>query len=109
MYDPVLDAFWSLRQMSTDEIANFNPLRPLPPGGPVVDPDGFDYSSDDDNLLDRDKPHLCASPKYYHTIGDYESLSFYYEFLSDEVILAPSGRMVSSERSYGGDFTQSKE
>ena len=47
MYDPVVDAFRSLRQMSADEIAHFNPLRPSPPGCPVVDPDGFDYSSDD--------------------------------------------------------------
>ena len=95
MHDPVLDAFRSLRQMSADEIANFNPLRPSPPGGPVVDPNGFDYSSDDNSVLDTDKPRLRASPKYYHTIGDYESSSFYCKFLSDEVILAPSGRMVS--------------
>jgi hypothetical protein len=90
MYDPVVDAFWSLCQMSADEIAHFNPLCPSPLGCPVVDPDGFDYSSDDN----REKPRLHASPKYYHTIGDYESSSFYCKFLSDEVILAPSGRMV---------------
>ena len=72
-YDPVVDAFRNLRQMSADEIAHFNPLRPSPSGCPVVDPDGFDYSSDDDN---REKPRLRASPKYYHTIGDYESSSF---------------------------------
>jgi len=59
-----------------------------------VDPDGFDYSSDD-SLLDREKLRLCASPKYYYTIGDYESSSFYCEFLSDEVVRVPSGRMVS--------------
>ena len=93
-YDPVVDAFRSLRQMSADEIAHFNPLRPSPPGGPVVDPDGFDYSSDD-SLLDREKLHLRASPKYYYTIGDYESSSFYCEILSDEVVRAHSGRMVS--------------
>jgi len=61
--DPVVDAFRSLRQMFADEIAHFNPLRPSPPGGPVVDPDGFDYSSDD-SLLDREKLRLRASPKY---------------------------------------------
>ena len=61
--DPVVDAFRSLRQMSAHEIAHFNPLRPSPPGGPVVDPDGFDYSSDD-SLLDREKLRLRASPKY---------------------------------------------
>ena len=94
MYDPVVDAFRSLHQMSADEIAHFNPLRPSPPGGPVVDPDGFDYSSDD-SLLDREKLRLRTSPKYYYTIGDYESSSFYCEFLSDEVVRAPSGRMVS--------------
>ena len=48
--------------MSADEIGHFNPLRPSPPGSPVVDPDGFDYSSDD-SLLDREKLCLCASPK----------------------------------------------
>ncbi len=63
MYDPVVDAFRSLRQMSANEIAHFNPFRPSPPGGPVVDPDGFDYLSDDDSLLDREKPCLRASPK----------------------------------------------
>ena len=94
MYNPVVDAFRSLRQMSANEIAHFNPLRPSPPGGSVVDPSGFDYSSDD-SLLDREKLRLNASMKYYSTIGDYESSSFYCEFLSDEVILAPSGRMVS--------------
>ena len=47
MYNPVVNAFWSLCQMSADEIAHFNPLRPSLPGGLVVDPDGFDYSSDD--------------------------------------------------------------
>jgi hypothetical protein len=94
MYDPVVDAFRSLRRMSANEIAHFNPLRPSPPGGPVVDPDGFDYSSDD-SLLDKEKPRLRTSPKYYYTIGDYKSSSFYCEFLSDEVVRAPSGRMVS--------------
>ena len=92
--DPVVDAFRSLRQMSAHEIAHFNPLRPSPPGGPVVDPDGFDYSSDK-SLLDREMLRLRASPKYYYTIGDYESSSFYCEFLSDEVVRAPSGCMVS--------------
>jgi hypothetical protein len=94
MYDPVVNAFWSLRQMSANEIAHFNPLRPSPPGGSVVDPSGFDHSSDD-SLLDKEKLRLHASMKYYYTIGDYESSSFYCEFLSDEVVRAPSGRMVS--------------
>ena len=80
--------------MSADEIAHFNPLHPLPLGGPVVDPDGFDYSSDD-SLLDREKLRLRSSPKYYYTIGNYESSSFYCEFLSDEAVRAPNGRMVS--------------
>jgi hypothetical protein len=94
MYDRVVNAFRSLRQMSANEIAHFNPLCPSQPGGPVVDPDGFDYSSGD-SLLDREKSRLRTSPKYYYTIGNYESLSFYCEFLSDEVVRAPSGRMVS--------------
>jgi hypothetical protein len=95
MYDPVVNAFRSLRQMSANEIAHFNPLRPLPPGCFVVDPDGFDYSSDDSLLDSREKLRFRSSPKYYYTIGDYESSSFYCEFLSDEVVRAPSGRMVS--------------
>jgi len=94
MYDPVVNAFRSLRQMSANEIAHFNPFCPSPLGGPIVDPDGFDYSSDD-SLLDREKLRLRASPKYYYTIGDYESLSFYCEFLSDEAVRTPSGHMVS--------------
>jgi len=94
MYDQVADAFRSLHQMFADEIAHLKPRRPSPPGGPAVDPDGFDYLSDN-SLLDREKLHHLASPKYYYTIGDYESLSFYCEFLSDEVVRTPSGRMVS--------------
>jgi hypothetical protein len=94
MYDPVVDAFRSLRQMSADKIAHFNPLHPSLPGGLVVDPDGFDYSSAN-SLLDKEKLRLRASPKNYYTIGNYESSSFYCKFLSDEVVPAPSGRMVS--------------
>jgi hypothetical protein len=42
LYDPVVEAFWSLCRMSADVIACFNPLCPSPLGGPLVDPDDFD-------------------------------------------------------------------
>jgi len=66
MYDPVVDAFRSRRQMSADEIAHFNPLRPSPPGGPVVDPDGFDYSSDDMFVGQGEAAPSCFSEVLLH-------------------------------------------
>ena len=68
--DPVITAFQSLRQMSSDEIAHFDPLRPSPPGVPLLNPDYYsDYPSDKDSATGREKPHYCASPNYYHRIG----------------------------------------
>ncbi len=94
LHDPVLEAFRNLRRMSADKIARFNPLHPSPPGNPIVGTDRFDYSSDDSSE-DRGTQHFRTSPKYFYTIGDYESLTFYSNFLSDEVIRAPNGRMVT--------------
>ena len=92
--DPVITAFQSLRRMSGDEIAHFDPLRPSPPGVPLLHPDS-DYPSDEDSATGREKPRYRPSPDYYHTIGEYETSSFYREFLSDELVRASSGRMVS--------------
>jgi hypothetical protein len=94
LHDPVLKAFWNLCRMSADEIARFDPLRRSPPGDPVVGTDCFDYSSDDSSE-DRGTQRFRTSPKYFYTIGDYESSTFYSKFLSDEVIRAPNGRMVT--------------
>ena len=94
--DPVVTAFQSLRRMSSDEIARFDPLRPSPPGVPLLHPDYYsDYPSDEDSATGREKPRCRASPNYYHRIGQYETSSFYREFLSDELVRSPSGRMVS--------------
>ena len=60
-----------------------------------MDPDDFDCSFDKDSSTIRGKQHFCTSPKYFYTIGDYESSSFFCKFLSDEVVRTPSGRMVS--------------
>jgi hypothetical protein len=53
------------------------------------------YSTDKESVTGREKPRLCVSPKYFHRIGQYETSSFYEEFLLDERVRAPSGRMVS--------------
>ena len=94
--DPVVMAFQSLRRMSGNEIAHFDPLRPSPPGVPLLHPDYYsDYPSDEDSATGREKTRCRASPNYYHRIGEYETSSFYREFLSDELVRASSGRMVS--------------
>ncbi len=46
-------------------------------------------------MTGREKPRLCASPKYFHRIGNYETSSFYKEFLLDEHVRVHNGRMVS--------------
>jgi len=94
--DPVVTAFQSLRRMSSDEIAHVDPLRPSPPGVPLLHPDYYsDCPSDEDSATGREKPRCHDSPNYYHRIGQYETSSFYREFLSDELVRAPSGHMVS--------------
>ena len=48
--DPAVTAFQSLRQMSSNEIARFDPLRPSLPGVPLLHPDYYsDYPSDEDS------------------------------------------------------------
>jgi hypothetical protein len=94
MLDPVVKTFRNLRQMTANEIACFDPLCPSPPGCPLVDPDDFDDSSVN-STMGRRKLRFCTAPKYFYTIGDYKTSTFYREFLSDELICAPSGRMVS--------------
>ncbi len=83
--------------MSPNEIACFDPLcpSPLPAGMPFVDFDDFDCRSfDDSSSMIRVKQRFRTSPKYFYIIGNYESSSFYREFLSDEPVCAPNGRMV---------------
>jgi hypothetical protein len=61
--DPVVTAFQSLRQMSSDDIARFDPLRPSLPGVPLLHPDYYsDYPSNEDSATGREKPCCCASP-----------------------------------------------
>ncbi len=94
--DPVLAAFLSLRRMTGDEIERFDPLHLSPPVAPHLHPDSYsDYPSAKDSATDSENPRLCASPTYHYRIGQHETSSFYREFLSDELVCAPSGRMVS--------------
>ena len=55
----------------------------------------FDYSSGEDSS--EDKGLLCshAAPKFFYTIGEYETSCFYCKFLFDEAVRALSGRMVT--------------
>jgi hypothetical protein len=92
LHDPVVDAFRNLCRMTADDISRFNPLR-LSSSGVVSNP--FDYSSGEDSLEDKGLLRSCAAPKFFYTIGEYETSSFYREFLSDEAVRAPSGRMVT--------------
>jgi hypothetical protein len=94
LYNPVVEAFWSLRWMSANKIACFDPLHPSPLGRPLVDPDDCDCSFDKDSSTIRGKQRFCTYPKYFYTIGNYESSSFFCKFLSDEAVRTPSGRMV---------------
>ena len=94
LYDPVVEAFRSLRRMSANEISSFDPLCPSLHGRPFVDPDDSDCSSNDRSTISETQ-RFRTSPKFFYTIGDYESSTFYCEFLSEVVVRAPSGRMVS--------------
>jgi hypothetical protein len=93
MLDPVVETFRNLRRMTANKIARFDPLCPSLPGGPLVDPDDFDDSSVD-STTSRRKLRFCTAPKYFYTIGNYETSTFYREFLLDELVCTPSGRMV---------------
>ena len=42
-----------------------------------------------------DSERVCASPQFFYTIGEYETSSFYREFLSDEAVRSSHGRMVT--------------
>ena len=96
LHDPLLDAFCNLRQMTADEISRFDPLRLLAPGGRVAVYDRFDYSSGEEDSSDEgDSERVRASPMFSYTIGEYETSSFYREFLSDEAVRASNGRMVT--------------
>ena len=96
LHDPLLDASCNLRRMTADEISRFNPLRSLAPGGHVVVSGRFDYSSGEEDSSDEgDSQRVRASPKFFYTIGEYETSSFYCEFLSDEAVRASNGRMVT--------------
>jgi len=97
MHDPFLDAFTNIRRMTADEISRFDPLRSSAPGSRVAVSDDFDYSFSD-NSSDEGRggsQRVRASPKFYYTIGEYETSSFYCEFLSDEAVRASNGRMVT--------------
>ena len=95
--NPVFVAFQSLCRMTGDEIDHFDPLCSSPPGIPLLHPHSYSVhpSSDKESVTGREKPRLRASPKYSHRIGNYETSSFYKEFLSDERFRAHNGRMVS--------------
>ena len=95
LHDPVVDAFHNLCRMTADDISRFNPLCLLSLGGQVVVSNPFDYSSGEDSLEDKGLLRSRAAPKFFYTIGEYETSSFYREFLSDEAVRAPSGRMVT--------------
>ena len=96
LHDPLLDAFCNLRRMTADEISRFDPLRSLAPGGRVAVSERFDYSSGEEDSSDEgDSERVRASPMFSYTIGEYETSSFYREFLSDEAVRASNGRMVT--------------
>ena len=72
--NPDVAAFQTLLQMTGNEIARFGPLRPSPLGVPHLHPDSYsNYPSDKDSATGREEPCLCASPKYYHRFGEYET------------------------------------
>ena len=95
LHDPFLDAFCNLRRMTAYEISRFDPLRSLAPGGRVAVSDRFDYSFGEDSSDEGGSQRICASPKFFYTIGEYETSSFYREFLSDKAVRSSNGRMVT--------------
>jgi hypothetical protein len=96
LHDPLLDAFCNLRRMTADELSRFDPLRSLAPGDRVAASGRFDHSSGEEDSSDEgDSERVRASPQFFYTIGEYETSSFYREFLSDEAVRSPHGRMVT--------------
>ena len=96
LHDPFVDAFCNLRRMTTDEILRFDPLCSLAPGDRVAVSDWFGYSSGEDSSDKGGRSErVHAPPKFFYTIGEYETSSFYCEFLSDEAVRSSNGRMVT--------------
>ena len=83
--------------MTADEILRFDPLRLLAPGDRVAVSDRFGYLSGEDDSSDEGgrSERVRASPKFFYTIGEYKTSSFYCEFLSDEAVRTSNGRMVT--------------
>ena len=63
-------------------------------GGLVAVSDRFDYSSGEDSSDEGGSQRVCASPKFFYTIGEYETSSFYCKFLSDEAVRASNGHLI---------------
>ena len=97
LHDPIVDAFSNLRRMSADEMLRFDPLRSLAPGDGyrISVSDRFGYLSGEDSSDEARFERVRASPKFSYTIGEYETSSFYHEFLSDEAVRSSNGRMVT--------------
>jgi hypothetical protein len=91
MHDPVVETFRNLWRMDAYEIVNFDPLRPSLLGESFVAPDDFDDLSVDSTTGGR-KPRSPNS--YFYRIGEYETSTFYREFLSDQLVRSPCGRMI---------------
>jgi hypothetical protein len=95
MRNPVVETFRNLRRMDAYEIANFDPLRPIRLGESFVAPDDFDDFDDSsvDSATGGRKPR--SPNRYFYRIGEYETSTFYREFLSNQPVRSPCGRMVT--------------
>jgi len=91
--NPVVETFRNLRRMNQSEIMDFDPLRPSLLGESFVAPDDLDdYSSVGSDMGGR-KPR--SPNRYFYRIGEYESSTFYREFLSDQPVRSLCGRMIT--------------
>jgi len=80
--------------MNRSEIMNFDPLRPtFLLGESFVAPDDLDDYSSDGSAMGGRKPRLPN--RYFYRIGEYESSTFYREFLSDQPVRSSCGRMIT--------------
>ena len=97
LHDSIVNAFSNLRRMAPDKILRFDPLCSLAPGDGdrVAVSDRFGYLSGEDSSDEGRSERVRASPKFFYTIGEYETSSFYREFLSDEAVRSSNGRMVT--------------